>query len=121
MNNVIYRKAMQNLGNTISLKLVNNEKDYLRLFYVHYIETKLYVAQNTWHNLVTIQKSKITLTLKKPAYIGMCMLDLSKVLMYKFCYDYIKNKYGSNSRLLFRDTDSLMYEVNGEEQKSISY
>ena len=51
----------------------------------------------------------------------MCILDLSKVLMYKFCYDYIKNKYGSNSRLLFRDTDSLMYEVNGEEQKSISY
>ena len=38
---------MQNLGNTISLKLVNNEKDYLRLSYVHYIETKLYVAQNT--------------------------------------------------------------------------
>ena len=40
----------------------------------------------------------------------MCMLDLSKVLMYKFHYDYIKNKHGNNSRLSFTDTDSLMYE-----------
>ena len=43
-------------------------------------------------------------------YLGMCMLDLSKVLMYKFHYDYIKNKHGNNSRLSFTDTDSLMYE-----------
>ena len=35
---------------------------------------------------------------------------LSKVLMYEFHYDYIKNKYGNNSRLLFTDADSLMYE-----------
>ena len=41
----------------------------------------------------------------------MCILELSKVLMYEFHYDYIKNKYGNNSRLLFKDTDSLMYEI----------
>ena len=45
----------------------------------------------------------------------MCILDLSKVLMYKFHYDYIKNKYGNNSRLLFTDTDSLMYEIKTED------
>ena len=59
----------------------------------------------------------------------MCILDLSKVLMYEFHYvillyhydilllliSYIKNKYGNNSRLLFTDTDSLMYEVKMED------
>ena len=45
----------------------------------------------------------------------MCILELSKVLMYEFHYDYIKNKYGNNSRLLFTDTDSVMYEIkNGD-------
>ena len=41
----------------------------------------------------------------------MCILELSKVLMYEFHYDYIRNKYGNNSRPLFTDTDSLMYEI----------
>ena len=34
------------------------------------------------NDLVTIHKSKVTLTLNKPAYVGMCILDLSKILMY---------------------------------------
>ena len=41
-------------------------------------------------DLVTTRKSKVTLTLNKPAYVGMCILDLRKILMYKFHYDYIK-------------------------------
>ena len=45
----------------------------------------------------------------------MCILDLSKVLMYEFHYDYIKNKYANNSRLLFTDTYGLMYEIKTED------
>ena len=52
-------------------------------------------------DLVAICKSKVTLTLKKPACVQMCILDLSEVLMCAFHYDYIKNKYGKNARLLF--------------------
>ena len=44
----------------------------------------------------------------------MCTLELSELLMYKFYYDYIKNKYSNDSILLFTDTDNLMYEIKTE-------
>ena len=73
------------------------------------------------HDLAAIHKSKVTLTINKPAYIGMCILELSKVLMYKFHYDYIKRKYGNNSRLLLPDTESLMYDIKiGDVYKDFS-
>ena len=67
------------------------------------------------NNFVAICKSKATLKLNKPAYIGMCILKLSKVLMYEFHYDYIKNKYQNKSKLSFTDIDSLMYEIKIED------
>ena len=42
------------------------------------------------NDLVAIRKNKVTLTLKNPAYIGMCILELSKVLVYELHYDYIR-------------------------------
>ena len=71
-------------------------------------------------DLVTISKSKFTLKFNKPAYVEMCMLDLSKVLMYEFHYDYIKNKYGNNSRLLITSKNSFMYEIKTEDLKILS-
>ena len=66
------------------------------------------------NNLVVMRKSKLALKLNKPAYIEMCVLELSKSLMYEFHYNYIKNKYDNKSKLLFTDTDSLMYEIKTE-------
>ena len=62
-------------------------------------------------NLVAVHKIKETLTMNRPAYVGMCILDLSKTLMYDFHYNYIKHKYGNKAKLLFTDTDSLTYEI----------
>ena len=66
------------------------------------------------NNLVAIVKRKLALKLNEAVYIGMHILELVKVLMYKFHYHYFKNKHGNNSRLLFTDTDSLMYQIKTE-------
>ena len=111
MKNVVHGKTMESLRNRKDVKLVNNKKDYLKW------ASK---PSHMWHevfynNMVAIRKSKVTLTLNKPAYIGMYISKLSKALMYEFHYDYIKNKYGNNSKLLFADTDSLMYGIKNED------
>ena len=106
----IYEETMENVRNRIAVKLVKNEKDYLKsTSKLSYMSHKIFD-----NNLVTIRKSKLALKLNKLVCIGMCILELSKVLMYKFHYDYIKNKYDNKSKLLFTDIDSLMYEIKTE-------
>ena len=90
MNNVAHRKTMENLRNKIVVRLVTNE------ITTKWTSKPTYLSQKILDNdLVAICKSKITLTLNKPAYVGMCILDLSEVLMYEFHYDYIKNNYAT--------------------------
>ena len=91
MNNAIYRKTMENLRNKVDVKLVNSKRNYLKC-----TSKPNYIS----HKIFVIRKSKLALKLNKPPYSGMCMLELSKVLMYKFYYDYIKNKYDNKSKLL---------------------
>ena len=92
---------MENLRNRFDVKLVSNKKDYL-----NWTSKPGYMSHKIF-DLVVIHKSKVTLMLK-PAQTGICILELRKVLMYEFYYDYIKNKYCNNSRVLFTGTESLM-------------
>ena len=64
---------------------------------------------------MAVHKVKETLTLNRLAYVGMCLLDLSKMPMYDFHYNYIKKKYNNTARLWFIDTDSLTYEIEAED------
>ena len=74
MNNVVYGKAMENVRNKIDIKLVSNEKNYMKR-----TSKPSYMSQKIFdNNLVAIRISKVTLTLNKQAYVGMCILDLSK-------------------------------------------
>ena len=94
---------MENVRYRIHVKLLNIEKDYLK-----WQSKPSYMSHKIFgNNLGAIRKSKLTLTLNKPAQIGMCILQLSNVLMYVLHYDYIKNKDDNKSKLLFTDTDTL--------------
>ena len=102
---------MENLRNSIREKLLSSEKDFLK-----FTSKPSYMSHKIFdNNLVAIRKSKLALNLNKPAYIGMCTLELSNELIYEFHYDDIKNKYESNSKLFFTDADSLIYEIKTDD------
>ena len=110
MNNSVFGKTMENLRKRQDVKLVTDEEQLLKWSSKpSFISCKIFNE-----NLVAVHKTKTTLTLNRPAYVGMCILDLSKTLMYDFHYNYIKSKYGDKARLLFTDTDSLMYEIEAD-------
>ena len=67
------------------------------------------------NDLVANHKIKVTVTLNKPVYVGLCIVDLGKVLICGVNYDYFKSKYGNNSKILFTDADNLMYEIKTED------
>ena len=111
MNSSVFGKMMENLHKWVDVRLVTNEKKLDKLTAKPtYVSSKIF-----YENLMAVHKVKETLILNRPAYVAMCILDLSKVLMYNFHYNYIKKKYNNRARLLFTDTDSLTYEIEAED------
>ena len=107
MNNSVFGKTMENLRKRVDIRLVTDEKKLLKL-----TSKPTYVSCKIFNeNLVAVHKIKETLTLNRPSYVGFCILDISKTLMYNFHYNTIKKKYGPKAILLFTDTDSLTYEI----------
>ena len=111
MNNSVFGKTMENVRNRINVKLVINEKACNKL-----AKKSNFKSVNIFHeNLIAVHMEKTTVRLNKPIQIGMTILDLSKTLMYRFHYDYVKPKWGSKAALLFTDTDSLCYEIQTDD------
>ena len=107
MNNSVFGKTMENIRNRVDIKLVNDKNKAERLA----AKPNFKHCNIFSEDLTAIHMKKTFLTFNKPVYLGMCILDLSKTLMFDFHYSYMKKKYGDNAKLLFTDTDSLMYEI----------
>ena len=107
MNNSVFGtfKTMENITNRVDVRLVIDRVKAKKL------AAKLNLDHSNIfnENLISIHMKKIKLVFNKPVYIGMCILDLSKILMYDFHYNYIKREYGAKAKLLFTYTDSLIY------------
>ena len=61
--------------------------------------------------VVAIEMKKVKVKMNKPIYLGMSILDISKIPMYEFWYDYLKPKYKENLQLCYMDTDSYIFGV----------
>ena len=111
MNNSVFGKTMERIENRVDIRLVCDEKEATKL------AAKVSFDRLTIfdENLIAIHNKRTKLLFNKPIYLGMCILDLSKTLMYNFHYNYIKKKYGDRAKLLFTDTDSLAYELKTDD------
>ena len=111
MNNAVFGKTMENIRNRVNIKLVDTGEKFKKLVAKPNYESRIFLNEN----LVSVHMKKTSLTMNKPVYLGMCILDLSKTLMFDFHYKYIKPKYGNKAKLLFTDTDSFLYEIQTED------
>ena len=109
MNNSVFGETMENLRRRIDIRLVKGlgcDADKLRKL----IAKPSYAGRKTFsENLTVVHMYKDKLTLNRPTYVGMCILDLSKILMYEFYYNELKKQYGNGCRLLYTDTDSFFF------------
>ncbi|XP_065650901.1 uncharacterized protein LOC136079114 [Hydra vulgaris] len=111
MNNSVFGKTMKNIQKRVDVRLITNRDEAVKL-----ASRPNYKSRTIFdENLIAIHMKRTKLMYNKPIYLEMCLLDLSKTLMYEFYYDYIKNKYADRGKLLFTDTDSLAYEIKTED------
>ena len=107
MNNSVFGKTMENIRTHRDFKLVATEEQRSKLVSEPNYHTTKYFREN----LLEIEMKKTKVTMNKPLYLGMTILDISKTLMYKFWYDYIKPKYGDKAKLCYTDTDSFIIHI----------
>ena len=111
MNNTVFGKTMGNIRNHRDIKIVTTNKQRNKLA----SEPNYHTTKNISKNLLIIKMKKTEVKMNKPIYLGQAILDITKILIYEFWYDYIKLKYGDKARLCYMDTDSLITYIKTED------
>ena len=104
MSNAVFGKTMENVRKHQDIKLVKTDKKRNKLV----SEPNFHTMKLIDNNLAIIEMRKVKVKMNKPIYLGLSILDISKILMYEFWYDYVKIKYQDKARLCYMDTDSFV-------------
>ena len=110
MNNSVFGKTMENVRNHRDIKLVTSDKRRKRLV----SKPNYHSHKNFSEHSMAIEMKKTCVKIIKLIYLGMPILDISKMIMYKFWYDYIQRKYGERAKLCYTDTDSFVIHIKTE-------
>ena len=110
MNNAVFGKTMENIRKHRNIKLVTSRELYLCT------RPNFKSGVLFGENLMDCEMGQIKVVMSKPVYLSQAILDLSKIVMYEFHCDHIKQKYSSDSlQLCFMDINSLVYHIKTED------
>ena len=107
MNNSVFGKKMENIRKHRDIKLVTTNKKRNKLVSESNYHTINYISED----LSIIETNKTKVKMNKPIYLGLSILDISKISKYEFWYDYMKRKYGDRVKLCYMDTDSFAMNI----------
>ena len=112
MNNSVFGKTMENIRKHRNIKLATTEEKYLHTVMRPNFKSGVLFGEN----LMGCEMGKIKVVMNKLVYLGQTILDLSKIVMYEFHYDYMVPKYGLEKlKLCYMDMDSLVYDIKTED------
>ena len=107
MNSSVFGKTMKNIRKHRDIKLVTTDKKRSKLV----SEPNCHTINLISEDLSIIEMKKTKVKMNKPIYLGLSILEISKILMYEFWYDYMKPKYNDNVKLCYVDTDSFAMHI----------
>ncbi len=111
MNNAIYGKTIENVLKRQDINFCTDKKKALK-----YIKKTNFKRETIFtKNLVAIHLNKLQIKYNKPIYVGFCVLEMSKYIMYDFVYNYLKPKWDERVEIIQTDTDGLMLMVKTED------
>jgi len=114
MNNAIFGKTMENVCNHVDVKLITHWDG--RYGAEAMIAKPNFHSRNVFsENLIAVELRKLEVKFYKPIYIGMCILDISKICLYEFHHEYMILMYRDKCRVMYTDTDSLIYHIECED------
>jgi hypothetical protein len=97
LSNAVFGKTMQNKRKQLDVTIATSEEQAQRLIAHPLFEAVSIIAEN----MISVRRIKWRVKLDTPIFVGASILDLSKLLMYTFVYDFLKPNFGEKARILY--------------------